>query len=205
MAYYALAVYDSADGGRIREVTVNGLIFKTYGEKWWLVGYTSCPSALTLDSFEYEGKTISSYSVRRGAFQNCYELTALQIGEAVTSIGENAFQYCGNLTEVVFTEDSRITRIENNTFENCLQLTKLVLPTGLDSIGNSAFSSCGSLKSVTLPKNLQTISADAFGGCRLLHHVYNLSGLPLKEGNRQYGYVAYYALKVSASLSDAGL
>ena len=38
-----------------------------------------------------------------------------------------------------------------------------------------------------------------------MHHVYNLSGLPLKEGNRQYGYVAYYALKVSSSLSDAGL
>ncbi len=205
VAYYALAVYDSADGGRIREVTVNGLIFKTYGEKWWLIGYTSCPSALTLDSFEYEGKTISSYSVRLGAFQNCYELTALRIGKAVTAIGENAFRYCSNLTEVVFTEDSRITRIENSTFENCLQLTKLVLPTGLDSICNSAFFSCVSLKSVTLPKKLQMISPDAFGECRLLHHVYNLSGLPLKEGNRQYGYVAYYALKVSSSLSDAGL
>lgn len=205
VGYYALVVYDSAEIGGIREVTVNGLEFKTYGDEWWLVGYASCPTVLALDSFEYEGKTISSYSVRRGAFQNCYDLTKLRIGGAVTAIGENAFQYCSNLTEVVFTEDSRIARIENNAFGNCFQLTKLVLPTGLDSIGNGAFFYCVSLKSVTLPKSLQMIAADAFGECRYLHHVYNLSSLPLKAGNRQYGYVAYYALKVSSSLSDAGL
>lgn len=201
VAFYALAVYNSA-GERLREVTVNGLSFKTYGDKWWLVGYATPPANLTLDAFEYEGKTVSAYSVRKGAFQSCYDLMRVSIGGAVTEIGENAFSDCVNLKEFVFENTSAITRIESGTFGGCSALERIDLPKELEAIGSGAFAYCTALRSLTVPQTVRSIDGDAFFECRYLHQIYNFSRLPLNCGSSQYGYVACYAIKISYSATD---
>ena len=56
---------------------------------------------------------------------------------SVTSIGNNAFYYCGSLTLVT-------------------------IPEGVTSIGAMAFCNCSSLTSVTIPNSLTNIGDDAF-------------------------------------------
>lgn len=71
------------------------------------------------------------------------EITALSVGQGVTSIGEGAFNRCTSLTEIT-------------------------LPDTLLTIGSNAFNECTALPSVTLPGNVKNISAWAFGNCDAL-------------------------------------
>ena len=68
---------------------------------------------------------------------------------SATSIGSNAFSYCGALTMVDFPV---ATSIKNNAFRDCIALTTVDFPV-LTSIGDKAFYSCGALKSLLLRGN----------------------------------------------------
>jgi len=88
------------------------------------------------------------------------------IEEGVTSIGENAFNYCESLTTADIS-DSVIT-ISDNAFLGCKSLTSVVIGNGVATIGNDAFRSCTNLNNVTMGSNVQTIKRDAFSGCTAL-------------------------------------
>ena len=77
----------------------------------------------------------------------------------VTSIGNEAFSGCYNLTSVTF--PSGLTSIGTNAFYNCDALTSITLPSSLTSIGNNAFNYCDALISVTISGN-PTMGAQAF-------------------------------------------
>jgi len=84
-----------------------------------------------------------------------------------TNIGDNAFRYCSNLTNIsIF---GSVTNIGLSSFGGCNSLTNVFLPDGLISIGDGAFSGCGNLKSVTIPESVSSIGAYAFYGVSLLN------------------------------------
>ena len=87
-------------------------------------------------------------------------ITRIEIGEGVTSIGDNAFCACESLTEVVLPES--LVEIGENAFRECSALKTINLPKNLHIIGNSAFQQCRALETVTLPENLYMIGDDAF-------------------------------------------
>ena len=87
-------------------------------------------------------------------------ITRIEIGEGVTSIGDNAFCACESLTEVVLPES--LEEIGENAFRECSALKTINFPKNLHIIGNSAFCQCKALETVTLPENLQIIGNDAF-------------------------------------------
>jgi len=110
----------------------------------------------------------------------------------VTEIGNGAFWYCSNLTEIVLPDG--LKAIGNNAFYHCDKLTSINLPDTLEEIGKGVFSSCDSidnviiphrishisykmfsgcdrLKSITLPKNLKSIGAHAFRYCESLEEI----------------------------------
>lgn len=82
------------------------------------------------------------------------------IGEGVTSVGDEAFQYCNVISEVEF--PSTLKTIGEAAFVGN-QLRELNLPTGLESIGDYAFELSWYLESVTLPDGLKSIGYGAFG------------------------------------------
>ena len=79
-------------------------------------------------------------SIGDNAFFNCYNLTSVTIGKSVTSIGDNAFVNCSDLTSV--TIPSSVTSIEYGAFYNCTSLTSVnVLGETPSSIKSNTFPS----------------------------------------------------------------
>jgi hypothetical protein len=75
-------------------------------------------------------------------------------------IGENAFNYCSELTSV--TIPNSVTSIGENAFYKCSGLTSVTIPNSVTSIGESAFSNCSGLTSVTIPNSVTSIRPYAF-------------------------------------------
>ena len=65
------------------------------------------------------------------------------------SIGEWAFQDCGNLTKITLPDG--LAAIGDYAFRYCNGLTGIVVPDSVKSIGSDAFYGCNKLKSITLP------------------------------------------------------
>lgn len=99
------------------------------------------------------------------AFQDCINLTSIEIPNSVTNMGVQVFMGCSNLTNVVLPEG--ITEITVHEFRNCRSLTSINLKeyTNLTSIDLFAFYHCSGLTSITLPSSLTSIESYAFEGC----------------------------------------
>lgn len=97
------------------------------------------------------------------AFQDCTNLTSIEIPNSVTNMGVQIFMSCSNLTNVVLPEG--ITEITINEFSSCTSLTSINIPSSVTKINNSAFDDCSGLTSITLPSNLTSIGDRTFFGC----------------------------------------
>ncbi len=76
------------------------------------------------------------------------------------------------------------------------QLTSITIPNGIEIIEDDAFNGCSQLAKITIPTSLTSIGSNAFKNCYSLKLIYNLSGLNLKAGSTNHGYIAYYANQV---------
>ena len=116
------------------------------------------------------------------------------------SVPDNAFEFSNYIKTVKIYDGAAF--VGNNAFNSCSSLASVEIPDSVTRIGNGAFSFCGELSSIKLPSALTAIGDSAFLGCYKLYTVYNFSRLTLTRGSTGYGYVAYYALKISSNLSD---
>ncbi len=80
-------------------------------------------------------------------------------GVKVTSIGNDAFEFCQNLTSVTIPDS--VTSIEDYAFSEC-GLSTIFVPESVTYIGNGVFSFCNSLESVTMPNCIEDTYAEAF-------------------------------------------
>jgi hypothetical protein len=111
-------------------------------------------------SVTYNGKTYSVTSIGDNAFADCEDLTSITIPESVTSIGGGAFIYCSGLTSV--TIPNSVTSIGRSAFYNCSGLTSIEIPNSVTSIGDYAFYYCRGLTSVTIPNSVTSLGNRAF-------------------------------------------
>ena len=85
----------------------------------------------------------NDFSTYSGTFKNCKHLKTINIPFGFSTIGNNAFQGCTNLSV-----DSAARRNYEHwwhAFQNCTNLSLTVLPDGITSIGNYAFQNCTNL------------------------------------------------------------
>jgi len=90
------------------------------------------------------------------------------LGKTITSIQDNAFFGCTNLSDITIPNVNSIGRW---AFANCTSLRSVSIPDSVKSIGDSAFQWCTGLTSVTIGNGVTRIGVWAFAGCTSLTNV----------------------------------
>ena len=109
-------------------------------------------------------------NIVRHGFEECSNLTSLTISGSVKKIGEFAFAFCSQLTEIYMPDG--VTVIDAYAFENCSRLVEVTIPESVTKIGESAFVYCWSLKKVNVPDTWETPLYD-FGDTVTLNATHN--------------------------------
>ena len=130
-----------------------------------------------IDERAFEGcKNITSVefgnkitSIGDYAFYGCIAIKEIKIPNSVTSVGAYGFSGCRLLKTVVFGDCP--TTIGANAFKDCSSLTELNLGKKVTTIGNYTFANCSSLAKISIPKTTTSIGNYAFSGCRALADV----------------------------------
>jgi len=102
-------------------------------------------------------------------------------GVPVVSIGNSAFRYCTNLTEV--TVPGSVASIGDQAFLGCLNLAGLTISNGVTHIGQLAFSACWGLTNVSISSSVTNIGSGPFPGC------INLLAITVDSANAFYSSV----------------
>ena len=100
------------------------------------------------------------------AFYRCDNLDSINIGNSVSNIGYYAFLGCRSLTSV--TVPNSVINIGNSAFGRCSNLASIIIPNSVTRIENSAFQYCSSLVSVTIGNGVTSIGEQSFWGCTAL-------------------------------------
>ena len=75
--------------------------------------------------------------IEQGAFQCCFELTTMRIGNGVRTIGKFCFSGCNGLTSVIVSPG--VKKIDAYAFFNCSNLISVVIPDSVTEIDGTAF------------------------------------------------------------------
>lgn len=89
-----------------------------------------------------------------------FEIKSVEIGDGVTSVGNNAFYQCYGVKRISLPEG--LTRIGDGAFYYCREVTELALPETVTEIGLRAFRSCLALENITLPEGVVRVGDKAF-------------------------------------------
>ena len=127
--------------------------------------FVNCPGAKTSIIIP-EGVT----SIGEGAFDWCGNLTSITIPEGIISIGAFAFEKCDRLTSITIPDT--VESIGAYAFDNCSGLIAIAIPEGVTSIGEYTFNCCSSLASISIPEGVTSIGEGAFYDCNNLSDVY---------------------------------
>lgn len=113
-----------------------------------LKGYYGTESNITLPN------TVTK--INDDALKGNKKIVSVTIPGSVKDIGNNAFQGCPNLEEIIFTNPDTASNnliIRINAFQNCPKLTKCEIPARAYQVVGNIFKGCTSLTEVTVNKN----------------------------------------------------
>ena len=160
-------------------------------------GIKTIPSTITR-----RGITYSVTSIGDDAFRECTNLTSVTIPNSVTSIGKDTFSGCG-LTSV--TIPSSVTSIGEYVFAGCSDLTSITIPSSVTSIGKGTFYDCSGLTSIDIPSSVTSIGDYAFNQCT------GLTSVTIPNSVTSIGDYAFYyctgltSIEIPSSVTSIGL
>jgi fimbrial isopeptide formation D2 family protein len=102
-------------------------------------------------------------SISDNVFSECENVTSVNIPDSITRIGEGAFSYCSGLQTVRLSESLAI--LSRYAFLRCESLTSILIPGSLKIIGESAFRECYKLIQLSISEGVQEIAKNAFYSC----------------------------------------
>lgn len=98
--------------------------------------------------------------IGKSCFSGDVSLTAFKCPTSVSYIGPSAFENCWKLVTIILGE--KITDIHRSTFKGDIALSEMTVPEGVDSIGDQAFYNCTGIAVYSLPSTLKTIGKEVF-------------------------------------------
>ena len=108
-------------------------------------------------------------TVGEQAFYSCKNLTKVSLPDGLTCIGKGAFDQDTSLTEIKI--PSSVNEIGEYAFEACESLSYIDIPNGVTILHRLLLAGCSNLRSVTIPDSVVTISSGAFQSCTALSSV----------------------------------
>ncbi len=108
-------------------------------------------------------------SIGEEAFYACENMTSVSLPSGLTSIGLSAFRDCSSLRTVTIPDSVRTMGYA--VFSRCTNLTSATLSSGMANIPQHTFSDCTSLQSVTIPSSITSINTNAFYNCSSLRNI----------------------------------
>jgi hypothetical protein len=142
-----------------------------------ITGYAGPPWAVTIPT-NINGMTVTGIGAY--AFEHS-SLTSVTIPRSITNIGDVPFVGCSSLETITVDSHNPAYSSVNGVLFDKKQTTLIeypagklgsyAIPGGVASIGYAAFGDCYGLTSVTIPKGVTTINADAFYECKSLASV----------------------------------
>lgn len=118
--------------------------------------YAFLSSAIMEINFEENSELIS---IGDNAFQYCANLTSIEIPASVTSIGAQTFSKSG-ITKIKFNDNSQLTSIGGDAFFQCKGLESIKIPAKVELIAPSAFSDCGNLTKFEVDSDSKHFAVD---------------------------------------------
>lgn len=168
------AKYQAFDGWNMFADVIEGEPQEGIGDDGFMYSYVIDSKIATLIRGEYNNLTDvvisenviiggASYKVIGIGAQAFYNrsLRTLKISNGIRNIGNQAFQYCYDLTSVDLPES--IITIAQYAFAECNNLKSISIPKNVVSIGEAAFRSCG-ITEIVIPTTTTSIGNDAFSG-----------------------------------------
>ena len=105
-------------------------------------------------------------SIGENAFRGCTNMTSITIPGSVLKIGYQAFLKCENLSSVNILEG--VNSLESSTFKDCTNLISVSIPKSVMSIGYYAFKNCSALTNIKIPGGVTSLGYEVFYGCSSL-------------------------------------
>ena len=115
------------------------------------------------------------------AFENCAELTSIDIPSSVKRVGQEAFRGCTGVIEV----DRGISYVDKWVTESSKDVVSAKLREDTEGIAEFAFAWCLDLKSIKIPSRVRSIGYGAFSGC------YNLERIEIPTSVTYIGGIAF--------------
>ncbi len=100
--------------------------------------YAEFTELIIPSTIPYEGMVYNVTRIGYAAFDQCYNLTYVDIPSSIKTIGVAAFSNCSSLTSITLKEG--LEHIEGNAFADCRLLETITFPNSLKTVGSYAFS-----------------------------------------------------------------
>ena len=128
--------------------------------------------------------TIYGFSDTLYAFSACkttLESVTFEENSQLEVIQQYAFYQCTKLKEIDLSNCTNLSSIENNAFQYCTSATRLIFPNSLISIGENSCSDMSSITAVEIPSSLKTLSRKSFFRCTKLKNFTFAASVQLTE------------------------
>ena len=102
------------------------------------------------DCFHLSGtiKLLGVREIRFGAFDGCHDLSGVQFGDKLETLGAEAFRSCKSLRSI---KSLSVRTIRRSAFNHCYQLTDAEFGVNLETVWNHSFYSCYELQRIIIP------------------------------------------------------
>ncbi len=97
------------------------------------------------------------------AFENCKQLSSVQLSNSLVSLGHDVFLSCTSLTSIRIPKSlESVSIFYGGPFKDCSALQNVELESGMTKIPNDLFKGCPGFTTITIPDTVTEIGEDAF-------------------------------------------